>query len=490
MSADMMKKEVVTELIHNKIIVTKSLLDELNNPDSLEKYYMKYCAKPVKPIITLQMPTVKVHEISKDMQTVAGTSVNLVHHYETAERKWEVKDFVSYFNARFKSIEKMLQGRQELTNLTSISRLKNITDRQTVSIIGMVVEKDLTKNDNFIFTVEDKTGVTKVLVSKNSEFYSLAKDTMLDEVIGITGSTGKDILFSTRVVVPDIHIQDLKKCEDDIYALILSDIHVGSTNFLPNNFEAFIEWINGKSKSVEQQELAAKIKYVFVVGDLIDGVGIFPKQEDELSITDIYEQYRVVVEYLKRIPSDKQMIIIPGNHEAIRLSEPQPRFDKKFAAPLWELKNAIICANPCTINIHGSEHFSGFNFLIYHGYSYSYYADNVDSIRMSGRNMSDRTDLVMKYLLQRRHLAPSHGSNLYIPDPNKDALVIETVPDFFISGHIHKIAMMHYRGVDIICGSCWQSKSTFQEKMGHLPEPCKIPIINLKTRKISILDFT
>jgi len=487
MSAELMKKEVVAELIHNKIVVTKTLLDELNNPDSLEKYYMKYCAKPRTEIKS--ETKVKIQEIEKPRQ-ISGTSVKVVHHYETEEKKWLVKDFVSYLNTRFKSIEKMLYGRQDLTNLTSISRLKNVGERQTVSIIGMVVEKDLTKNDNFIFTVEDKTGVTKVLVSKNSEIYSLAKDIMLDEVIGITGSTGKDIIFSTRVIYPDIHLQDLKKCEDDVYAMVISDMHVGSMNFLPEKFEAFLEWINGKSANPEQQELAAKVKYIFVVGDLIEGVGIYPKQEDELAIKDIYAQYKTAADYLKRIPQDKQLIITPGNHEAVRLSEPQPRFDKKFAAPLWEIKNAIIFANPCTINIHSSETFSGFNVLIYHGYSYTYYSDNVDSIRMSGRNISDRTDLVMKYLLQRRHLAPSHGSNLYVPDPNKDALVIETVPDFFISGHIHKIAMTHYRGVDIICGSCWQSASTFQEKMGHTPEPCKVPIINLKTRKISILDFT
>ena len=104
--------------------------------------------------------------------------------------------------------------------------------------------------------------------------------------------------------------------------------------------------------------------------------------------------------------------------------------------------------------------------------------------------MSDRADQIMKFLLRRRHLAPSHSSTLYIPDKEKDELVIEQIPDFFIGGHTHKAIVSNYRGVNIITGSCWQSKTGYQEKLGNEPDPCKVPIINLQTRKISIIDFS
>ena len=37
--------------------------------------------------------------------------------------------------------------------------------------------------------------------------------------------------------------------------------------------------------------------------------------------------------------------------------------------------------------------------------------------------------------------------------------------------------------------SCWEEMTPYQEKFGNIPDHCKVPIFNLKTRKIKILDF-
>ena len=71
----------------------------------------------------------------------------------------------------------------------------------------------------------------------------------------------------------------------------------------------------------------------------------------------------------------------------------------------------------------------------------------------------------------------------------KDQLVIEQVPDFFVTGHIHKSKAAAYRNVTMICGSCWQSRTAFQEKVGHNPEPARVPVLNLQTRKFKLLKF-
>jgi DNA polymerase II small subunit len=63
------------------------------------------------------------------------------------------------------------------------------------------------------------------------------------------------------------------------------------------------------------------------------------------------------------------------------------------------------------------------------------------------------------------------------------------IPDFFITGHIHKSIAANYKNITLISGSCWQSKTAFQEKVGHNPEPGRVPIVNLKTRDIKILKF-
>ncbi|MEK6822724.1 MAG: DNA polymerase II small subunit, partial [Nanoarchaeota archaeon] len=56
--------------------------------------------------------------------------------------------------------------------------------------------------------------------------------------------------------------------------------------------------------------------------------------------------------------------------------------------------------------------------------------------------------------------------------------------------HIHKSSFLNYRGVTIISGSCFQARTKFQEKVGHNPDPCRVPIVNLQTREVSVLNFS
>jgi len=151
------------------------------------------------------------------------------------------------------------------------------------------------------------------------------------------------------------------------------------------------------------------------------------------------------------------------------------------------LKNVIHVSNPAYINICEGGGFSGFDILMYHGYSFDHYVANVDSIRLSGGY--NRADLIMKFMLKRRHLAPTYTSTLFIPDPKNDRLVIDKVPDFFVTGHIHKTAVSSYKSITLICGSCWQSITSFQKKVGHNPEPARVPVVDLKSRKVTVLNF-
>ncbi|MFC1686824.1 metallophosphoesterase, partial [Nanoarchaeota archaeon] len=309
-----------------------------------------------------------------------------------------------------------------------------------------------------------------------------------DEVIGITGTNKGEVLFAENIIWPEIpSTKTLKKYDEDIYSVFLSDIHVGSTNFLEEEFDKFLNWINGETGNQKQKELSQKIKYVFIAGDLVDGIGIYQNQDKELTIKDINEQYNEAARLLKKIPSHIQIIICPGNHDALHLAEPQPAFNSKYIQSLLELPNVSLVTNPCLINICQTENFSGFDILLYHGYSFDYYVSNVDSIRNSGGY--ERADLIMKFLLRKRHLAPSYGSAPYFPSNQDDFLLIKKIPDFFITGHIHYSIAANYRGVTMISGSCWQSKTDFQEKVGHEPQPARVPIVNLKTREIKILKF-
>jgi DNA polymerase II small subunit/DNA polymerase delta subunit B len=41
----------------------------------------------------------------------------------------------------------------------------------------------------------------------------------------------------------------------------------------------------------------------------------------------------------------------------------------------------------------------------------------------------------------------------------------------------------------LISVSSWESKTAYMEKMGNNPDFCKVPMLNLKTREIKLLDF-
>jgi len=428
-------------------------------------------------------------ETTEEIQTQGiekDKSIRVLFSYDEKPDKKELKDFVLYFNARFRDLKNILKNRLELHNTISINRILNKTDKENVSLIGIVKTKKITKNKNLLIVLEDPTGEINILVNQNkTELYNHAKDIVLDEVIGVSGKNGDKIVFVDNIIWPDIPIhKELKKTPDEVYSIFLSDLHVGSNNFLEGSFLKFIKWIKGESGNKKQQEIAGKVKYVFLVGDLVDGVGVFPGQKEELIIEDINDQYEKCVELLKQIPEDKKIIICPGNHDAMRIAEPQLPFYKDFTETLWELPNTTIVSNPSFINIHSSENFSGIGVLLYHGYSFDYYVANVDSLRIKGGY--DRADLIMKFLLKRRHLAPTHTSTQYIPDNKTDPLVIKNVPDIFASGHIHKSSMSNYRNITLVSGSCWQSKTSFQEKVGHHPEPARVPIINLHTREMKV----
>ncbi|MFH1210079.1 MAG: metallophosphoesterase [archaeon] len=433
---------------------------------------------------------IKNDEVDFDVESDVSNNVIILKSYIEEIKKREVQDFVIYFRKRYEALRNILINRTELQDSISINRILNKSGKENVSLIGIVNNKTVTKNGNIIFELEDFSGSIKVIFSSSKKELSvLAKDIVLDEVIGISGINLGDAVFANNLFFPDIPLtNELKKLDKEEYVVFTGDLHFGSKMFLQDDFLNFIDWLNLKYGDKEQKRIASKVRYVFFVGDLVEGVGIYPGQEEDLLIKDIYKQYEGLALLLSKIRKDIKVVLIGGNHDALRIAEPQPMLDKKLAKPIYELQNVIIGTNPSIINIASSSNFIGFNVLLYHGFSFPYLAENIDSVRINGR--LDRADLIMKSILQKRHLAPSHESSLYIPDTKGDSLVIDKVPDFFVSGHIHKTSVLNYRGVTTLGCGCWTKQTGDQAKRGIVPEPSKVIITNLQTRDVKILNFS
>jgi DNA polymerase II small subunit len=433
--------------------------------------------------------SVSIQELeNKTQKKLDASPVKIVSSYTTMPTKRTVQDFVDYYNARYKSIQNILMKRAELSNLIQISRLKTGEVSESVSVIGMVQDTHPTKFGHVVLNIEDPTGIMTVVINKTKrELHDIASNTVFDEVIAVTGRVRNGTLFATNITLPDVPIREPKNSPNEGYAVCMSDLHFGSAQFLEEDFLKFIKWINGDLGNEKQKKIASKVKYVLVAGDIVDGIGIYQDQYDELTIKDAEGQYTKCAEFLAKIPTHIKIVISPGNHDTVRAAEPQTSLTEDFASALIKLPNVTLVSNPATVNIDSSEGFSGFDVLLYHGYSFDYYVANVDSIRKNGGY--ERGDLIMKFLLQRRHLAPAHTSTLILPDKKQDPLFIDPVPDIFVTGHIHRTSVSEYRGIPLINSSCWQGMTKFQERMGHTPQPSRIPIFNLKTREISIINF-
>ena len=260
-------------------------------------------------------------------------------------------------------------------------------------------------------------------------------------------------------------------------------MHVGSKLFLEKNVIKFINWINGNEGDEKQKEIARKVKYLFLVGDNIDGVGVYPEQDKMLEIKDIREQYKRLAEILNTIRKDIKIIMSPGQHDGVRVAEPQPIVDVSWSEDLHKVENLVLVPNPALVEIDGN-----FKILMYHGASMHSIINELDELRLNrGHDFPTR---VVKEMLKRRHLAPTHGSVVYIPNEKEDDLVISQIPDVVATGDLHRSDISIYNNILLIASSCWQSITPFEEKGGNDPDPCKVPMLNLKTREIKILDFS
>ncbi len=427
-------------------------------------------------------------EITKEKSVVAVEEAKDIlskHSFEiscfdtTVGKKIDVGDFVGNFRSRYQQIQRMLMSRPELQqNLVSINKISN--NRQNMCIIGIVTEKRVTHTKNMIIRFEDLTGeISGFIRMDNEEVFKKAEELQLDEVVGIRASGSRNLLYVQDIIFPDAIIPQKTRFEEDISIAFLSDIHTGSNMHLGDNMERFLKWINS------DDEDAKKIKYIFITGDNVDGVGIFPGQEEVLSLKSMREQYELLASYLRKIPKHITMFMIPGQHDACRVAEPQPIPERKYAEPLYNIANLNLVPNPSTIKLIEKQ--KEFKVLMYHGASIHSLINNIPELRAMKAHKTPAK--AVKHMLKRRHLALTHSLVSYLPNAESDCLVISEVPDVVATGEVHRLDIENYNGVLIITGSCWQSQTPFEEKVGNEPIPCKVPVLNLRTRELKVFDF-
>jgi DNA polymerase II small subunit len=391
-----------------------------------------------------------------------------------------IEEYHNYFLDRFNRLEKLLRQRMDAKGATSISSALKSSVNSNVKVIGMLAEKRESKERTFLRLEDPEASVTVLAHSDlDSSVRERVKTLLLDEVICVSAIKARnDLLILEDIFFPEIPQKTPQKVAVPAYAALISDLHVGSRNFMRQEFNRFVLWLSGKFGDNGWREIASHIKYVVIAGDIVDGIGVYPQQMKDLVFRDIHRQYKMASKLLEQIPDYIEVIIIPGNHDACRSALPQPAIPQEYAEPIYEARKVHSLGNPSTISLHGIE------LLLYHGRS-------LDDVIVNTPSASFKTpEKAMKLLLQCRHLAPIYGQRTPIAAEPRDFLVIDRVPDIFHTGHVHVQAHDKYRGLLIVNSGAWQKQTEYQSKMGLEPTPGVIPVVNLQTLQVTTLSFT
>ena len=383
----------------------------------------------------------------------------------------EYDDFVATFRDRYERLAGKLRGRVNHRNATALQASPGGGD---AGIVGMVSDIRSTASGHRLIELEDTTGVFPCLVMKDKAIAGLVEELLYDEVIAVEGTLSDDggILFVDDLYFPDIpRTYEPSTADRHVKAALISDVHVGSQEFMADAWSRFTSWLH--------TEDAERIEYLLIAGDMVEGVGVYPDQDEELDIVDIFDQYRRFSEYLKEVPGDLEIVMIPGNHDAVRLAEPQPGFDEELRS-IMTAHDARIVSNPAVVTIEGVS------VLMYHGVS----LDEVIAELPEEKASYDEPHKAMYQLLKKRHVAPQFGGHTRLAPEEKDYLVMDEVPDIFHTGHVHKLGWGKYRNVMAVNSGCWQSQTDFQKSVNIDPDAGFAPVVNLDTLGMTVHKFS
>jgi DNA polymerase II small subunit len=470
------EKEIIDWLSERKLMPSPELITHISNhPDGLV-LLEKSVASLDGPKLFLSVSDLLIEDNPEPPKPISRPKVTdippiiIERQIDKSMADGKLQSFVSLFNDRFTTLSRLVRRNPSMRDAGPLSTLNPDEENQA---IGMIAEIQSFPNGRTKVVIEDKDNRINIML-KEEEGNPL--NLLNDEVIGVSGKLNRQgnlLYVNSPIVRPHLgRYREVARSEEPYIALFISDIHLGSGTFKENEWNKFISWLNGEVDY--HKEWIPDPGYLVIAGDAVDGIDSYPGQEEDLSITDVWEQYSTLSKSISKIPNTIQTVIMPGNHDAVRLMEPQLPLPDRVIKDFGD--NLTFTANPVLLNLAGVQ------VLCYHGKS----LDDLVSLRDL---TYDNPMSMMKELLNRRHMAPVYGAKTPLAPEKQDHMLIREVPDIFVTGHVHSFGIERYNGVLMLNPGTWQAQTDYQKMMGFQPQPCRAVAVNLQTFDTQVLDF-
>lgn len=447
------------ELLVNHVIRRKAELGErMITKDDIEQLIPKEIISPAEPVLKVSGEPGEIEVVSDPTTQIAPVEADT--------------GFKKLFQDRYWRLLGVARKRPDSKNMLNIDAVKG-KNVEKVKVGGLVSSRD-TRKGNVELVIDDPTGTLKVQC--RDECADSALRIPLDSFVLAELSTGRGgQIFASSLTMPDVPSHKAVTASRRGYAVLLSDLHIGSKMFLRDDFMRFIAWLNG---SLGDLDIVSRVKYVVIAGDIIDGIGVYPGQEHQLIEQDLKKQYALAAQLIAQFPKHVKVLVSPGNHDPVRQALPQPAVSADIASDLYSIQNVKSVGNPSYVKL------DGVNFLVYHGRSLDDVIATIPDLSYS------RPAAAMQVLLKSRHLAPMYGKRTALSPELRDMLVIDPVPDVFHAGHVHAIDVLDYRGTLIVNSGTFQAQTPFQANMGMEPTVSIAPIVDLSTLEVTKRSFT
>jgi DNA polymerase II small subunit len=445
--------------------------------------------KPTKNAVIVVDDIKSLIEPKKQEGPIEQTCTVLIDPTPRVTTAEGVEGYTALFRSRFEKTMRILAQRPDSKRISKVSAVKqrvrmgkqverdekNLHGVASSIIVAGLLMSKRTKKNEVELAIDDYTGILTA-ISTTEDAKKQASTLALDQMVMLELENGKGRpgLTIKSVMMPDIPDHLPNKSKSEAYAVLISDLHVGSKYFMKREFLRFLDWLSSSS----DDDIVKKIKFLCLGGDLIDGIGIFPNQDKELLEIDAAKQMNHAAQLLAKVPKHIKVLVIPGNHDLGRRALPQPAIPRKdLGEQAYGLENCMMLGNPAFVELNGVK------VLMYHGQS-------LDDIIATTPGLSySKPSEAMKVLLKARHLAPIYGERTPIAPEQEDMMVITEVPDILHSGHVHVVDVQSYRGTLVVNSGAWQSQTKYQQTMGITPTPGMAVIVNLATLQPVVYDF-